>query len=259
LFNVGPARIMTLHPLLRSPRRALALAACASLAACGDLSTAPDSFVREADGAVWVAVSEPVGLPSARTWLAALPPSSPAVASVRGRLEAAASDRRAGRLEAAIAGENAAAREAVGALAAAPDERVVREALAAAAEWTERAGARTAGGAFAELAVTEGEVRAAVERSRGFLAAGDTLAAMREVATAAEAARAWSPLEVVVRVLARAEARIDSEADLSPNLTRARHLLRGARDGLAAGDHSRAFQRAVYALQLIEQERRAAR
>ncbi|HEX8432574.1 MAG TPA: hypothetical protein VF625_14890 [Longimicrobium sp.] len=247
-----------MHPLLRSPRVALALA-CASVAGCGDLSTAPDSFVREADGAVWVAVSEPVGLPSARTWLAALPASSPAVASVRGRLEAAASDRRAGRLEAAIAGENAAAREAVDALSTAPDERVVRESVAAAAEWTERAAGRTAGGAFGELAVTEGAVRAAVGRSRELLAAGDTLAAMREVATAAEAARAWSPLEVVVRVLARAEARIDAEAHLSPNLARARHLLRGARDGLAAGDHSRAFQRAVYALQLIEQERRDGR
>ena len=260
MFNPRhPFGEVPISTILRSPRPLLALAWCAALAACGDVATAPHSFVREADGALWVAVSEPVGLPSARDWLAALPPTSPAAVSVRARLEAAASDRRAGRLEAAIVGENAAARAAVAALAAAPDERSVREAVAAASEWADRAAARTSGGGFVELAATERGVRAAVDRSRELLAAGDTLAAMREVAAAAEAARAWSPMEVVVRVLARAEAGIDAQADPSPGLRRARHLLRGAREGLSAGDPGRALQRAVYALQLIEQERRVTR
>lgn len=228
---------------------------CAALCACSDLPSAPESFVREAGGATWVAVVEPVGLPTARTWLAAAPQGLAA----RATLAEAARVKKTGDVEASFALEERAAHEAAGALPRAPEARLVLGSLAALDEWADRAALRTEGGAFAELAGAERAVREGSARAHAALAAGDTLAAVREIAGAAETARRWSPVAVALRVVRDAEARIDATPNPSANLIRARHLLRGAREGVAIGDQMRALQRAMYALQLIEQEGRRGR
>ncbi len=247
-------------PMPLSSRRALwalrAALACAALGACADVPSAPESFVREAGGATWVAVVEPAGLPTARTWLASLPAHVPAGDAARATLAEAARVRRTGAMESSLALEDRAAREAAAALPQAPEARVVLSALAAADEWADRASVRTAGGRFPELARAEAAVREGSVRARALLAAGDTLAAVREIAVAAEAARSWTPVAVALRVVRDAEARIDATPNPSAGLVRARRLLRGAREGIAIGDHARALQRAMYALQLIEQEGR---
>ena len=238
----------------RSALRALyAALACAALGACADAPSAPESFVREAGGATWVAVVEPAGLPSARTWLAGGGAEGDAA---RATLAEAARVRRTGAIEASLALENRAAREAAAALTRAPDAQVVLSALAAADEWVQRSSVRTAGARFPDLARAEAGVRELAARSRSLFAAGDTLGAVRELTRAAEWARSWAPMSVALRVVRDAEARIDATPNPSAGLVRARRLLRGAREGIAIGDHARALQRAMYALQLIEQEGR---
>lgn len=240
------------HPL----PRVLAALLCAAAGACADLPSAPESFVREAGGATWVAVVEPAGLPTARTWLGTLPSDAPQAGAARATLAEASRVLKTGNVEGAMALEDRAAREIASALPAAPEARVVLVALAAADEWSDRAAPRTASGRFPELARAEQAVRAGSQRARALLAEGDTLAAVREIGRAAETARRWAPMSVALRAVRDAERRIDATANPSANLVRARHLLRGAREGVALGDHMRALQRATYALQLIEQEAR---
>ena len=240
------------HPL----SRVLAALLCAAASACADLPSAPESFVREAGGATWVAVVEPAGLPTARTWLAALPSGAPQGAGARATLAEASLVLKTGNVEGSMLLEDRAAREIAASLPAAPDARTVLVALAAAEQLADRAALRTASGRFPELARSEQSVRAGNERARSLLAAGDTLAAVAEIVRAAQTARRWSPMSVALRAVRDAERRIDSTPNPSANLVRARHLLRGAREGVALGDHMRALQRATYALQLIEQERR---
>ncbi|HEX8831428.1 MAG TPA: hypothetical protein VF705_09700, partial [Longimicrobium sp.] len=127
---------------LRSLRALGALSAtlaCAALGACADMPSAPESFVREAGGATWVAVVEPAGLPTARTWLSALPGHAPEGEAARATLSEAARVRRTGAMEGFLALEDRAAREAAAALPRAPEARVVLSALAAADEWVDRA------------------------------------------------------------------------------------------------------------------------
>jgi hypothetical protein len=59
-------------------------------------------------------------------------------------------------------------------------------------------------------------------------------------------------MAVGLRLLASAEARLNAGGRSDPNAKRARSLLIGAREGLAAGDSIRALRRAVYALQLLD-------
>jgi hypothetical protein len=238
----------------RAPSRALAAALVCAASACADLATAPESFVREAGGSVWVAVMEPAGLPTARGWLGSLPGGAPEGAAARATLAEASRVRKNGDVEGALLLEDRAAREAAAALTRAPEARLLLVALAAADEWAERAALRTEGGRFPELARAELGVRAGSERARALMAAGDTLAAAREIALVAEAARGWAPLAVALRAVRDAERRIDATPNPSANLLRARHLLRGAREGVAMGEPMRALQRATYALQLIDQE-----
>jgi hypothetical protein len=235
---------------------ALAVLACSALGACADLPSGPHSFVREAAGTTWVAVVEPAGLPTARTWLAAVPAGAPEGEAARATLVEAARVRRAGDLESALALEDRAALEAATSLSRAPEPQVVLAALAAVDAWAERAAVRTAEGRFPALALAERAAREGAAQARAHLAAGDTLAAVREVTRAAEKAHAWAPLAVALRAVRQAEGYIERSPAPSPELQRARHLLRGAREGVALGDHTRAMQRAMYALQLIEQDRR---
>ncbi len=240
----------------RRPLQALAAALACAASACADLPTAPESFVREAGGSVWVAVMEPAGLPSARGWLGALPANAPEGAAARATLAEASRVRKTGDIEGSILLEDRAAREAAAALRQPPDARLLLVALAAADEWAERAALRTGDGRFPELARAELRMREGCALARGLMAAGDSLAAAREVALLAETARAWTPLAVALRAVRDAERRIDATPNPSANLLRARSLLRGAREGVAMGESMRALQRATYALQLIDQESR---
>ena len=241
----------------RRPVRGLAgTLSCAALCACSDLPSAPESFVREAGGSTWVAVVEPAGLPNARTWLSSVPGNAPRALAARATLAEAARVKKTGEVEGSLALEERAAREAVAALPRAPEARLVLASLAAVDEWADRAALRTQKGGFPELARAERDVREESGRARSLLAAGDTLSAVRTLTAASETARGWAPVAVALRVVRDAEARIDATPSPSANLVRARHLLRGAREGVAMGDQMRALQRAMYALQLIEQEGR---
>ena len=252
--------------MLRSPRVsfsriALCAAACALLPACADAPTGPQSYVQEAGGDLWVAVVEPVGMPDARTWLPFVPAGSPAAERVRALQGEAGRARRAGELERGMALEAEAAREAAGAIGRAPPAQTVLEALAALESWVQRAELRTETGRFPGLDTTSVRVRERRDEARALLAQGDTGAAAVKLAAAAEAAREYAPLAVGLRLVERCEARIDRQGEPTPNLKRARRLLGTAREALAMGDEGRAVKRALYALQLLEQEeaRRAGR
>jgi hypothetical protein len=243
--------------LLPSRRLACAaLLAALAASACGDLPTGADSYVREAGGATWVAIVEPVGLPDARTWLPFVPPGSPALAAVRQLQAEAGKARRAGRAEEALALDAEAARAAAAALGAAPPPQVALGAVAALESWVQRAEARLATGSFPELAAAAERVRAERDAARGLLAAGDTNAAVLALARAAEAARELSPLAVALRAIGAAEARIRAYEAPSEELRRAARLLRAAREGIATGDNARSLQRVLYAIQLIDAEDR---
>lgn len=237
------------------PARMLALAAVLALAACGDAGTAPTSYVQVVSGGAWVAVAEPQGMARADTWLPWLAADGPAAAQVRHLREAAGRARGAGRIEESLALENDALRLAAGSLARAPDPVRILVPLAALDAWTDRARERLATGRYPELDAAATAVAAEAAAARGALAAGDTSGAVLHLAQGTRLAREQSALGVGVRLLASIESRLGRPAAAeNANVKRARRLLAGAREGLATGDHVRALRRAVYAVQLLEQE-----
>ena len=238
----------------RFPQLVTAGALCALAAACADLPTEPRSYVQEADGALWVAVMEPAGMPDARTWLPYLSPES--AGEVRALHAGAARARRAGEAEMGMALEADAGRLAASRIAAAPPPQLLLGAMAALEIWTERALERTQTGRFPELDSAAARVRAHREGARVLLARGDTGAAVAELERGAREARHFSPTAVGLRLVSRIEARIDADPAPSTNLKRARRLLGTAREALATGDGARALKRALYALQLVEMEER---
>jgi hypothetical protein len=241
--------------LRRFPVRSLAAAcACALLPACADAPTGPDSFVHEAGGSVWVAVAVPEGMPDARSWMPYLAAESPAFGRVRRMQEEAHQARKAGELEHAARLDAQALREAAYGISANPPAVKLLNALAALDRWTERAEERLEAGRFAALDSTAARVRALRNDARASLVRGDTQTAVVRLSEAAEVAREFAPATIGLRLVRQAETRIDAEADPSPNLKRARMLLRTAREAMATGDETRAMKRAWYALQLIEAE-----
>jgi len=243
--------------LRRFPARLLALAACSLIApACADSPTAPNSFVHEAGGSVWVAVAVPEGLPEAKGWLPYLRADAPEHARVRQLADEASHARRAGELEASAALEAEALR--VAAAVAHPPAVKLLGAVAALDRWGERAGERLESGSFPELEGAAARVRELRNAARADLVRGDTQSAVLRLVEAAEVARGYAPATVGLRLVAQAERRIDAEAQPSQNLRRARLLLRTAREAMAQGDETRAMKRAWYALQLIEAEEKAA-
>lgn len=238
----------------RTPVRLVAalFAAALALPACGDLPTGADSYVREAGGSVWVAISEPEGLPDFKTWAPFLDEASPAHAEVKRLKSEAGKARRGGRGEDALAMEAEAARLAASSLARTPGPETVLLGVAALESWLQRAEARLAERSFPELEGAAATVRARRDTARALLARGDTGTAVVEMTLAAEAARTFSPLAVALRVVAQAESRIDVQERPTQELLRARRLLRNAREGLATGDYAKAMQKALYAVQLID-------
>lgn len=220
------------------------------LAACEDSPTAPATYAHVADGRTWVAVAEPAGLPTMDTWLPFV--GVEAAADLRTLRGEAARARGAGRIEEARAMEAEGFARAARALHRTPDEREVLVALAALESWVSRAEARLLVDDDAELAATVEHVRALHREARAVLAAGERTAAVVHVTDAAAAAREWSPVAVGLRLLARAEHRLETGEVPDEAAQRARRLLVGAREGLATGDTVRAVRRALYALQVLD-------
>lgn len=233
---------------------ALACALVLPVTGCGDGPTAPTSYAQEVHGRMWVAVAEPDGLPDARTWAPYLAPESPIVAELRELSSAAGRARRALRLEEAAALEARASTTAAAAVGRITDPLPLVRALDALHRWERNAAARLESGRYVELELAVAEVAGLRDGARALLARGDTAAAVVQLARAAERVRHESPAAVALRLVAAAEARIDSSAAPTEPMRRARRLLRGAREGMATGDHARALRRAVYALQLLEAE-----
>jgi len=242
-----------MHPFRRSAARLVApLAVSAALAACGDAPTMPTSFVREAGGVTWVAVREPAGLPEARTWLPYLDAAS--AARVREVQAAAEAARMAGRLEEAMEGDAEARMAAASLLAADPPPAAVRAGIAALEVWESRAAERLGTGRYPGLDSVAAVVATRRAEAVAALAQGDARGAVLRLAEGGEAARSASPVAVALRLVVQAERRIDGDRSPSPDLKRARLLLRLSREAMATGDQTRAMRRAWYALQLIDAE-----
>jgi hypothetical protein len=231
-------------------RLAAPLTLCALVAACGDAPTLPTSFVQEAGGTTWVAVREPAGLADARSWLPYLSPAD--AARVRQVQAAADAARQGGRLEAALEMEAEARLAAASLLAADPPPARVRAALGALLEWESRAAARREAGRYPALDSVATVVAARRAEAQAALARDDARGAVLRLAEGGEAARSASPVAVALRVVGRAEQRIDGDPSPSAELRRARLLLHLSRDAMATGDQTRAMRRALYALQLID-------
>lgn len=246
---------MMLHR--RSPARPLACALACLAAACTDLPTGPDSFVHQAGGSVWVAVSVPAGLPDARSWSPYLVPGSEAALVLEELRVAAGRARRTGALERAAALEAEAARTAAASVASSPPAVELLGALAALDAWGERAAVRLQAGIYPDLDVAAARVRVLRDAARASLQRGDSLQAVVELTDGAEVARSFAPQAVALRLAGEAQRRIEADPDPSENLKRARRLLLTAREAMATGDQTRAMKRAWYALQLIEAEEAA--
>ncbi|HEX9939921.1 MAG TPA: hypothetical protein VGB15_22495 [Longimicrobium sp.] len=226
------------------------LAAALALAACGDGPTLPTSFAREAGGRTWVAVAEPAGMPDARTWLPYLAPAD--AQRIRAMVHDAARVRRGGELETGLEQEARARLGAARALAHDPPAPRVMGALAAVREWETRAADRLRAGSYPGLDSAVTAVAALRAQAEAALDRGEPRAAALLLAEAGEAARDHSPMRVALRLLQRSEQRIDSDPEPTPDMRRARRLLRGAREAMATGDQMRAMKRAWYAQQILD-------
>jgi hypothetical protein len=228
----------------------------ALLSGCHDSPTLPDAIQRLAGGEEWVAVSAPQELPRLETWLPYLSRESEggraAYRRVRelDRLSQAA--QREGRLT--VAGElrREAQRVAVVALERQPDARVVQRALHSIEFWCDRVAAQVELRAGSELGEAHAQVMAARTLATEQLLRGDTASAVLLIAAAAERIREHTPEAVALRVLQRAQERLDPTALEADAADRAGHLLGNARQELISGDPRRALQRALYALQILE-------
>jgi len=224
------------------------LLAALALAACGDAPTLPSSFAQEAGGRTWVAVMEPAGMPDARAWMAFMP--RPESQRIRVMLAEAARLRRGGDLEGGLAAEAQARLAAAG--AADPSSAGVNAALNGLREWETRAADRLRAGRYPGLDSTLAAVATQRAAAEDALARGDRRGAAVLAAEAGELARLHSPVRVALRLVERAEQRIDTDPSPTPDLRRARLLLRTAREAMATGDQTRAMKRAWYAQQIID-------
>jgi hypothetical protein len=220
------------------------------LGGCLDAPTGPGALQQIAGGEAWIAIEEPRALPSLQTWRGY---AAPEAREEMDALAAAARDaRRRGSLDRAAELERAAIGVALGSLERTPATRVIDDAIGAIDAWLARVGGSVDTRVYPEVAVSLRRVAVSRQIAHRALAAGDTSAALAELAMAAEAIRSHAPTQVALRVLERSEARL-RERDLSgSSMRRALHLVRSAREELTSGDPERALRRALYALQLAD-------
>lgn len=231
----------------------LLLGLLAGLAACKDAPTEPLTLDLLADGDQWLAVGMPQDLPDARTWLPYLRGSPADSLSPAGRvrllLRAEESQRHAGAPERAFDLSRQADRIAIRSIARAPDQAVIHAAFSAVDEWRAQMshGFRSVQ-PLAALAVS------VVQRQRteaeAAYAKGDTIRTAALLGAAAGEIRDWSPASVTLRVLARADERLQSRQLPEEVTTRAKRLVESSRREVLSGDPARALREAIYALQL---------
>jgi hypothetical protein len=238
--------------MLRRLRAPLPLLLVLLAAACGDAGpTGPTSFEHRAAGRTWVAVVAPDGVPGAAEWLAFVPRTDAAFARVQALRADAARARRGGDPVTAAARDEEAAALAASAASLA-DVPALLAVSAALERWEGRAAERADAGAHPRLAADAATVAGLRGEAAEALARGDRAAAVDALARASRTVRDWAPEAVSLRLLAQADDAIDGAPRRTPELERARHLIRSAREGIASGDHRRALRRALYALQIIE-------
>lgn len=240
-----------LAPLVH--RCILLLCAAATGAGCADAPMDPAALEWLPEGRVWAAVLPPDDLADATTWLPYVH-AGPAGDAPRNRVrlleQQAAHASRRGDLGRARELREEAVRLAVGSLARAPDAPALQVAVGAVDAWLERV--RTGSGATELPALAEAlhAVDAARARTGHLLATGDTAAALHELSDASEHIREWAPTAVALRVLSHVEAQLQDSSLSTAETERADHLVRSARESLAADDPVGALHRALYALQV---------
>jgi hypothetical protein len=226
------------------------------LGACADAPTMPDAIQRVADGEAWVAMSVPPELPKLDTWVAHMSRGTPEgravlarVRDLEGRSRVARTE---GHIETADHLQREAERTAVLSLDRFPEAILLQRALLAFDFWGGRVRAIGNLEQFPDLACTESAVRDGRAAAAAFLAGGDTTNAVLQIVTVSNLIRQHAPEAVALRVIGRAQARIDPQVLGPAAAERAFHLLATAREELIAGDPRRALHRAVYALQIVE-------
>lgn len=223
-----------------------------ALGACTDLPSSPTALRILADGRQWVAVAPPERLPDVAMWLPYVSGAAEGggAAAEVGALQAAAERaRREGNPGRAADLRGRALATAVRSLSRSPEPAVFESALGALDQWTARARSTAVAEADA-LASAVSAVETGRARAAAALTAGDSTAAVAYLGGASEIVREWSPAEVALRVLARAEEAMVSSTRGAASRERVRHLARSARQELVDGDPVRALRRALYALQL---------
>lgn len=226
----------------------------AGTAACADAPTSPEALEWLVGGERWVAVQPPPELPTAGSWLAYGPDGEAGkrlarrVALLEARSRSALIE---GELDIARAARRAATAAVLEELAGTPRPLELRFAIGALERWERQAAAHPALEHAPALQETRANVRAAAQRATLSLEQGRAQNAVREIATAADEIRAWSPVDVAVRMLGLAEQRALRRAG-DVEGSRVPHLITSARRELVSGDPVRALALAVYALQVAE-------
>jgi hypothetical protein len=137
---------------------------------------------------------------------------------------------------------------AVSALRTPPSADVLLESAGAVDRWLQRV--EDVGLQEVLVSATVDSVRASRAAATTALAAGDTLAAVRDLMAASGQIRRWSPFEIAARALDRAQIGVEAMEGEGVARTRARHLATSARQELRRGDPLRALERALYAIQI---------
>ncbi len=216
----------------------------------------PDAIQRVAGGEEWVAMSVPPELPKLDIWVAYISRSTEEGRAAHTRVREldglARAARGEGRIEAANLLQREAERAAVLALDRVPEAVLLQRALFSIDFWGDRARAIGDLELFPELALTESNVRDGRAAAASFLEDGDTTSAVLQIVAISNLIRQHSPEAVALRVIGRAEARVDPQVLGPAAAKRAFNLLANAREELIAGDPRRALHRALYALQIVE-------
>jgi len=230
---------------------ALFVLSLGALAACADAPFNPQTYQQPAAGRVWTALSVPSAVPTLQTWLPYVDHAEREALEELGSLRSEARAlRKAGELEQARRQEERAALLAASRLSRMPPATVIDRAMSALTAWVREAEGEPRLQGEAAVAEAAASVRLSLSGARRELQRGDTAAAVVRLAHASERARSLSPEAVAVEAVSRAEGRLRSVD--SEDARRALHLLASAREALGSGDSSRAYWRALYALQLAE-------
>ncbi len=189
-------------------------------------------------------------MPDARTWLPYVAPADQR--RIRTLVAEAVELRRAGQLEAGLRLEAQARLAAAQFLARDPPAARMTSAMVAVREWEARAADRLRAGQYPALDSTAGGGGRRPRGRRGRAGPRRRPRRRRPAGRRGRDGARVAPVRVALRLVERAEQRIDADAAPAPDLRRARMLLRTAREAMATGDEMRAMKRAWYAQQIVD-------